>query len=32
MMFPIKDREDFEKINEVVSLENEVKLLDYKTN
>ena len=25
MLFPIKDREDLEKLNEIVSLENQVK-------
>ena len=27
MMFPIKDREDLEKLNEVVSLQNQVKVV-----
>ena len=30
MLYSIKDREDLEKLNELVSLENQVKLSDYK--
>ena len=32
MLFPIKDREDLEKLNELVSLQDQVTSLNYKIN
>ena len=32
MLFPIKDGEDLEKLNELASLQNEVKFSDYMIN